>query len=149
MRIEDRPVGDALEGRAAVVTQNYFFIGLIRDQNLTSRNLDLLRTRAWIDVPMKLTSGKIAKITFEKGPTGERLLNEAFEARKSSMSLISGVPVSAISSGRGVRARMRSESWSTCWLRWEVLFLMKCASSTTMPRKPNSPSQPTCRSRTS
>jgi hypothetical protein len=58
-------------------------------------------------------------------------------ARKSSMSLISGVPVSAISSGpHGARARIRSESSSTCCERCEVLFLMKCASSTTMPRKP-------------
>ena len=65
------------------------------------------------------------------------------------MSLISGVPVSAISSGRAIRARIRSESCSTCWERWEVLFLMKCASSTTIPRKPRSPSQPTCRSSTS
>ena len=52
------------------------------------------------------------------------------------MSLISGVPVRAISRGRGARARMRSESSSTCCERWEVLFLMKCASSTTMPRNP-------------
>ena len=65
------------------------------------------------------------------------------------MSLISGVPVSAISSGRTVRAWIRSESWSTLRERWEVLFLMKCASSTTIPRNPNSPSQPTCRSRIS
>ena len=65
------------------------------------------------------------------------------------MSLISGVPVRAISSGRAVRARMRSDSSSACRERWEVLFLMKCASSTTMPRNPKSPSQPTCRSSTS
>ena len=70
-------------------------------------------------------------------------------ARKSSMSLISGVPVSAISSGRGMRARIRSESSSAWRDRWDFLFLMKCASSTTMPRNPKSPSQPTCRSSTS
>ena len=65
------------------------------------------------------------------------------------MSLISGVPVSAIISGRPERARILSASWSTCWERWEVLFLMKWASSTTIPRKPKSPSQPTWRSSTS
>src|SRR3712207_7578728 len=42
--------------------------------------------------------------------------------------------VSAISSGRGVRDRMRSESSRTCCERCEALFLMKCASSITMPR---------------
>jgi hypothetical protein len=70
-------------------------------------------------------------------------------ARKSSMSLMSGVPVRAMSSGRDVRHRMRSDSSSTCCERCEVLFLMKCASSTTIPRKPNVPNQPTCRSSTS
>ena len=68
--------------RTAPVTQNYFFVGLIRDENLTARNLELLKGRAWIDVPMKLTSGRIAKITFEKGALGERLLGDALEAWK-------------------------------------------------------------------
>ena len=58
-------------------------------------------------------------------------------ARKSSMSLISGVPVSAISSGVGPCAPgCCAESASTCCERCDVLFLMKCASSTTMPLKP-------------
>ena len=70
-------------------------------------------------------------------------------AWKSSMSLISGVPVSAISSGRAMRARIRSASCSTFWERCDCLFLMKCASSTTIARNPKSPSQPTCRSRIS
>ena len=65
------------------------------------------------------------------------------------MSLISGVPVSAISSGPAVRTRIRSERRSTFCERCEVMFLMKWASSTTMLRKPKSPSQPTCRSSTS
>ena len=65
------------------------------------------------------------------------------------MSLISGVPVRAKNSGRPVRERIRSDSWSTFCERCEVLFLMKCASSTTIERKPKSPSQPTCRSSTS
>jgi hypothetical protein len=33
--------------------------------------------------------------------------------------------------------------------RWEVRFLMKCASSTTMPRSPSDPSHARCRSSTS
>ena len=41
------------------------------------------------------------------------------------MSLISGVPVSAISSGRAMRVRIRSESCSTCCERWDDLFLME------------------------
>jgi hypothetical protein len=70
-------------------------------------------------------------------------------ALKSSMSLISGVPVSAMNRARACFDLIRSESSNTCWERCEDLFLMKCASSTTMPRKPCAPSQPTCRSRIS
>ena len=45
-------------------------------------------------------------------------------ARKSSMSLISGVPVSAIISGRAHALRMRSETSRTFCDRWDFLFLM-------------------------
>ena len=65
------------------------------------------------------------------------------------MSLISGVPVSAIISGFARRARIFSAICMTCCERCEVLFLMKCASSTTIPAKPWLPSQPTWRSSTS
>ena len=72
-------------------------------------------------------------------------------ARKSSTSLISGVPVSASSSGSppGAARRMRSASASTLRERCDCRFLMKCASSTTMPRKPSVDSHAMCRSSTS
>ena len=70
-------------------------------------------------------------------------------ARKSSIVLISGVPVSAIIRARGERDRMLSASASTCLERCDSRFLMKCASSTTMPLNPRVRSQPTCRSSTS
>ena len=82
MRVEDRPVGEPLEGRPAPVTSNYFLVGLIREEALTTRNIDLLRNRGWVDIPMRLTSDKIAKITFEKGAVGERLMAEALDAWK-------------------------------------------------------------------
>ncbi len=70
-------------------------------------------------------------------------------ARKSSMSLMSGVPVSAMSSGFDWRWRMLSASASTNFERCDCRFLMKWASSTTMPRKPSVRSQPMWRSSTS
>ena len=39
--------------------------------------LDLLRSREWLDVPMVLANGHIAKLTFEKGPSGQRALDDA------------------------------------------------------------------------
>ncbi len=69
--------------------------------------------------------------------------------RKSSTELISGVPVSAMNSGEDTRDRICSAICSTKRERCESLFLMKCASSTTMPLKPKPPSHPACRSRIS
>ena len=70
-------------------------------------------------------------------------------ARKSSMVLMSGVPVSAMNSARGFAARIERDSAMTCLLRSDFRFLMKCASSTTIPLNPNRESQPTWRSRIS
>jgi hypothetical protein len=84
MRAEDRPAGEALSGFPAAITSNYFLIGLSASDSAQSRNLDLMRNRGWFDLPMLLINGKIAKITFEKGPTGERLMNDVMAAWKAS-----------------------------------------------------------------
>jgi hypothetical protein len=84
MRAEDRPAGEPLSGIPAAITTNYFLIGLSGSDSAQTRNLELMRNRGWFDLPMLLVNGKIAKITFEKGPTGERMLNEVLAAWKSS-----------------------------------------------------------------
>ncbi len=82
MRKEDTPAGDALTGVPAPILRNYFLVGLTRGDAAASRNIDLIRTRGWIDIPMLLSDQRIAKLTFEKGAAGERVINEAFEAWK-------------------------------------------------------------------
>lgn len=80
MRKEDTPAGDPLTGVPAPIMQNFFLVGLTRGDSSVARNIDLMRTRAWFDIPMLLSDQRIAKITFEKGNSGERVLNEAMEA---------------------------------------------------------------------
>ncbi|HVB88604.1 MAG TPA: hypothetical protein VND97_00235 [Beijerinckiaceae bacterium] len=77
MRKEDSPSGEPLAGIPAPITVNYFLVGLTSGDPVESHNLDLIRKRAWIDVPLLLTNGKVAKITFEKGVSGEKALNDA------------------------------------------------------------------------
>jgi hypothetical protein len=48
--------------------------------NAETANTDLIRRLQWIDIPMLLDSGKIAKLTFEKSDSGQRDLNEALDA---------------------------------------------------------------------
>jgi len=40
-------------------------------------NLELIKSRLWFDIPIGLTNGKIAKLTFEKGAAGARAVDEA------------------------------------------------------------------------
>ena len=82
LRREDTPLGDALLGVPAPILRNYFLVGLSRGDAAMERNVELMRTRGWFDVPMLLTDQRVAKITFEKGSAGERIINEAFDAWK-------------------------------------------------------------------
>ncbi len=76
LRREDNPTGDALKGITVPVTENSFLIGLSRGDGEAS-NLELLRSREWIDIPIVLANGHIAKLTFEKGPSGRNALDDA------------------------------------------------------------------------
>jgi hypothetical protein len=76
MRREDNPTGESLMGITVPVMENSFLVGFARGQAEAS-NLDLLRSREWLDVPMVLANGHIAKLTFEKGPSGQRALDDA------------------------------------------------------------------------
>jgi len=76
MRREESATGDSLKGITVPVMENSFLVGLARGDAEAS-NLDLLRSREWLDVPMVLANGHIAKLTFEKGPSGQRALDDA------------------------------------------------------------------------
>ena len=79
MRREDAPTGDPLIGVPVTITNNSFLVGLTRG-DAEARNLDAMRTRGWFDIPMVLEDGKPAKITFEKGASGDRILADALTA---------------------------------------------------------------------
>lgn len=76
LRQEDSPGGDALAGVTVPVIANSFLVGL-SPGNAEAVNLKQLKDQQWIDIPMLLANGKIAKLTFEKGEAGTRDLNEA------------------------------------------------------------------------
>jgi len=52
-------------------------IGLNNDAVISARNMEFLKARNWLDIPMRLSDGRLAKITFEKGSSGERVMNDA------------------------------------------------------------------------
>jgi hypothetical protein len=76
MRQEDTPIGDTLTGIPVPIRENSFLIGLARG-DAEAPNLERLRSREWLDVPMVLANGLSAKLTLEKGPSGQRVFTDA------------------------------------------------------------------------
>jgi hypothetical protein len=82
MRRDDPPSQDALSGVRVKISDSYFLVGLNRGDAEVAHNVDLIANRGWFDFPMLLNDDRIAKLTFEKGADGERIINDALAAWK-------------------------------------------------------------------
>jgi hypothetical protein len=80
MKQDEQARGVPLAGLAVKVTNGYFLIGLSSVDVDQQRNIDLLKTRDWFDIPLVYTSGKRAILAMEKGVAGVRVFEEAFRA---------------------------------------------------------------------
>jgi hypothetical protein len=60
--------------------ENLFVSALSRVPVEVERNLDLIRTRNWIDIPVRFASGKRGIIAFEKGLSGDQRIAEGLAA---------------------------------------------------------------------
>ncbi|MEJ2623701.1 MAG: hypothetical protein P8Z80_03925 [Pseudolabrys sp.] len=80
MKNGEQARGIPLAGLSVKVTNGYFLIGLSAAEADKQRNVDLLKTRQWFDIPIVYTSGKRAILAVEKGPSGDRAFKEAFRA---------------------------------------------------------------------
>ena len=82
MRRDDPPAQDSLAGVRVKISDGYFLVGLDRTETDAAHNVDLIATRPWFDFPMLLSDDRIAKLTFEKGADGDRVMAEALAAWK-------------------------------------------------------------------
>jgi hypothetical protein len=82
MRRDDPPSQDPLAGVRVKISDSYFLIGLNRGDAEVAHNVDLIANRGWFDFPLLLGDDRIAKLTFEKGADGERIVNDALAAWK-------------------------------------------------------------------
>jgi hypothetical protein len=80
MKQAEQARGVALSGLAVKVTTGFFLIGLSAVETDVQRNTQLLKERAWFDIPLVYADGKRAILAIEKGTPGERAFNEAFAA---------------------------------------------------------------------
>jgi hypothetical protein len=82
MRRDDPPASDALAGVRVKISDNYFLIGLNRGDGDVAKNIQEIAERGWFDFPMQLDDDRIAKLTFEKGSDGEKIVAQALAAWK-------------------------------------------------------------------
>ncbi len=80
MKNGEQARGIPLAGLSVKVTNGYFLIGLSSVDVDKQRNIDLLKSREWFDIPIVYTTGKRAILAIEKGPPGDRAFKEAFRA---------------------------------------------------------------------
>jgi|SRR5579862_915453 len=80
MKADEQARGVPLAGLAVKVTNGYFLVGLSAVDADVQRNIDLLKTRDWMDIPIVYVSGKRAILAMEKGIAGSRVFEEAFRA---------------------------------------------------------------------
>jgi hypothetical protein len=80
MKRDEQARGAPLSAQTAKVTSGFFLLGLSSTDTEKERNLQLLKERAWIDIPVVYGSGRRAIIAIEKGSAGERAFNDAFAA---------------------------------------------------------------------
>jgi hypothetical protein len=71
--------GVPLTGLSVKVVNSSFLIGLSNVEAERERNLQLLRDRPWIDIPVAYNNNRRAILAVEKGAPGARVFAEAFK----------------------------------------------------------------------
>ncbi|WP_105427016.1 hypothetical protein [Neorhizobium tomejilense] len=77
MKASEQDRGNALIAVPAKITDDFHMIALNDFPDARSTNLELLRSRNWIDIPIAYRNGRRALLTLQKGSEGERAFNDA------------------------------------------------------------------------
>jgi len=80
MKTTEGARGDALIGASARVSDGLFWIALSSSEADQKVNIELLRDRGWIDLPILYNNGRRAILTIEKGSEGATAVNAAIDA---------------------------------------------------------------------
>ena len=74
---DENAAGMRLVGLAATIAPNNFLAALATGDAIVPHNLELVRNRGWLDIPFQTAKGLYGKMVLEKGPAGERVINDA------------------------------------------------------------------------
>jgi hypothetical protein len=77
MKRTEQDRGDPLIAVPAKITDDFHMIALNDFPEAVTTNLDLMRTRSWIDIPLTYRNGRRALLTLEKGAAGTEAFTKA------------------------------------------------------------------------
>ncbi len=80
MKFNEQARGAPLAGLSVKVSKDFFLVGLSNVATDRARNLQMLRDRQWIDVPIIYANQRRAILAIEKGLHGEDIFRDAMEA---------------------------------------------------------------------
>ena len=111
MKEREEGRGTPLAGLAVKVRENSFLMGLSAADADLKRNMELLRERDWIDLPVVYGNGARAIIAIQKGETGKA----AFATRAFWSPFYRLLESDCASIGRPAIGMTRAEAERTCW----------------------------------
>jgi hypothetical protein len=79
MKQTEQDRGDALIAVPAKITDDFHMIALNDFPDARATNLELLRSRNWMDIPLAYRNGRRALLTMQKGEAGMQAFNEAIQ----------------------------------------------------------------------
>ncbi|MGL5733319.1 MAG: hypothetical protein ACRCYS_00515 [Beijerinckiaceae bacterium] len=77
MKQEENQRGTPLIALQVPVMENFFLVGLSKLPVDVERNISLLESANWIDLPVRLANGRLAVMALEKGTNGAAVVNAA------------------------------------------------------------------------
>ena len=77
MKSTEQDRGNALIAVPAKITDDFHMIALNDFPDALKTNLELMRTRDWIDIPVSYRNGRRALLTMQKGPEGKAAFDTA------------------------------------------------------------------------
>jgi hypothetical protein len=80
MKVNEQARGSPLAGLTVKVTDGFFLVGLSNVEADRARNLELLKERAWLDIPIVYKNQHRGIIAIEKGGPGSQAYAQAFTA---------------------------------------------------------------------
>ncbi|MDK1375202.1 MULTISPECIES: hypothetical protein [unclassified Sinorhizobium] len=80
MKRTEQDRGDPLIAVPAKITDDFHMIALNDFAEAVGNNMELLRSRSWIDIPITYRNGRRALLTLEKGAAGVEAFNKAMQA---------------------------------------------------------------------